>query len=403
MVEPAGKRYHWPEPLSNPMRHPASALFRSTFGGRPRTGASAPGRVNLLGEHTDYNGGPVLPVALQARTTVVVGPARDGLLELVSSRDGEVARIDWRDGRVEGWGAYLAGVVRELAILGAAPAGGARVAAAGDLPVGAGLGSSAALTVAAAKALAALAGARLTGRQLAGVAYRAEHDHVGVRCGVMDQMVAALAKPGQALLVECASAATRYIPFRGRLLLVDTGVRRELTRGRLNERRAECEAAVARLRLELPELLWLASWPVSWLARLKKALPEPLRARALHVIGETTRTRFGAQLLARGRLKPFGRLLYESHESCRRLYQCSAPELDLVVAAARRAGAHGARLTGAGWGGAVIVLLGKGEGGRGNGERPVAEAITRAFQRAYGREPTITPVRPSGGVRREPV
>ncbi|PYP22541.1 MAG: galactokinase [Gemmatimonadetes bacterium] len=403
MVEPAGKRYHWPEPLSNPMRHPASALFRSTFGGRPRTGASAPGRVNLLGEHTDYNGGPVLPVALQARTTVVVGPARDGLLELVSSRDGEVARIDWRDGRVEGWGAYLAGVVRELAILGAAPAGGARVAAAGELPVGAGLGSSAALTVAAAKALAALAGARLTGRQVAGVAYRAEHDHVGVRCGVMDQMVAALAKPGQALLVECASAATRYIPFHGRLLLVDTGVRRELTRGRLNERRAECEAAVARLRLELPELVWLASWPVSWLARLKKALPEPLRARALHVIGETTRTRFGAQLLARGRLKPFGRLLYESHESCRRLYQCSAPELDLVVAAARRAGAHGARLTGAGWGGAVIVLLGKGEGGRGKGERSVAEAITRAFRRAYGREPTITPVRPSGGVRREPV
>jgi len=403
MVKPAGQRYHCLEPLSNPMRHPASALFRSTFGGRPRTGASAPGRVNLLGEHTDYNGGPVLPVALQARTTVVVGPARDGLLELVSSRDGEVARIDWRDGRVEGWGAYLAGVVRELAILGAAPAGGARVAAAGELPVGAGLGSSAALTVAAAKALAALAGARLTGRQLAGVAYRAEHDHVGVRCGVMDQMVAALAKPGQALLVECASAATRYIPFHGRLLLVDTGVRRELTRGRLNERRAECEAAVARLRLDLPELVWLASWPVSWLARLKKALPEPLRARALHVIGETTRTRFGAQLLARGRLKPFGRLLYESHESCRRLYQCSAPELDLVVAAARRAGAHGARLTGAGWGGAVIVLLGKGEGGRGKGERSVAEAITRAFQRAYGREPTITPVRPSGGVRREPV
>ena len=403
MVEPAGKRYHWPEPLSNPMRDSASALFRSTFGGRPRTGASAPGRVNLLGEHTDYNGGPVLPVALQARTTVVVGPARDGLLELVSSRDGEVARIDWRDGRVEGWGAYLAGVVRELAILGAAPAGGARVAAAGELPVGAGLGSSAALTVAAAKALAALAGARLTGRQLAGVAYRAEHDHVGVRCGVMDQMVAALAKPGQALLVECASAATRYIPFHGRLLLVDTGVRRELTRGRLNERRAECEAAVARLRLDLPELVWLASWPVSWLARLKKALPEPLRARALHVIGETTRTRFGAQLLARGRLKPFGRLLYESHESCRRLYQCSAPELDLVVAAARRAGAHGARLTGAGWGGAVIVLLGKGEGGRGKGERSVAEAITRAFRRAYGREPTITPVRPSGGARREPV
>src|SRR2546422_4581646 len=122
-------------------------------------------------------------------------------------------------------------------------------------------------------------------------------------------------------------------------------------------------------------------FPYTTLFRSKKALPEPLRARALHVIGETTRTRFGAQLLARGRLKPFGRLLYESHESCRRLYQCSAPELDLVVAAARRAGAHGARLTGAGWGGAVIVLLGKGEGGRGKGGRMVVEAFTRVFRR----------------------
>jgi len=403
IVEPARERYHWPEPLSNPMRHPASALFRSTFGDSPRAAASAPGRVNLLGEHTDYNGGPVLPVALQARTTVVAGPARAGLLELVSSRDREVVRIDWRERCCEGWGSYIAGVMRELAILGAAPPEGARVAVAGELPVGAGLASSAALTVAAAKALGALGGARLTGRQLAGVAYRAEHDHVGVRCGVMDQMIAALAKPGYALLVECASAAMRYIPFRGRLLLVDTGVRHELAAGRLNERRAECEAAVARLRLELPELVWLASWPVSWLGRLKKALPEPLRARALHVIGETARTRFGAQLLARGRLKAFGRLLYESHESCRRLYQCSAPELDLVVAAARRAGAHGARLTGAGWGGAVIVLLGKGEGGRGKGERQIAEAVTRAFLRAYGREPAITPVRPSGGVRREAI
>src|SRR2546426_1429275 len=140
---------------------------------------------------------------------------------------------------------------------------------------------------------------------------------------------------------------------------------------------------------------------MSVLGRLKKARPEPLRARALHVLGKTARTRFGAQLLARGRLKSFGRLLYESHESCRRLYQCSAPELDLVVAAARRAGAHGARLTGAGWGGAGIVLLGKGGGGRGEGEKQIAEAVTRAFLRAYGREPLITPLRPSGGGRRE--
>ena len=384
------------------MRDKASALFRATFAVAPRAAASAPGRVNLIGEHTDYNGGPVLPVALAARTSVAVGPAEAGVLEVVSARDGRLERVDYKEGRPAGWGAYVAGVMRELLAAGAAPAGGgARVAVAGDVLVGAGLGSSAALTVASAKALNLLAQppAPLSPRQLAGVAFRAEHDYVGVGCGIMDQMCAALARPGHALLLECASLAARHIPIRGRLLLVDTGTRHELTAGALNERRAECEAAVARLKLDLPELVWLASWPARWLPRLKRALPEPLRSRALHVVGETARTRFGAQLLARGQVRRFGELLYESHESCRRLYECSAPELDLVVAAARRAGALGARLTGAGWGGAVLVLLGKGNGRTGRGEAKVAARIRRAFATAFGREPSITAVRPSGGAR----
>ncbi len=386
------------------MRANASALFRATFGVGPQAAASAPGRVNLIGEHTDYNGGPVLPVACAARTFVAVGPAAPGLLEMVSARDGQVTRIDYREGRAQGWGAYIAGVMRELVALGAAPAeGGARISVAGDLPVAAGLASSAALTVAAAKALSLLAGTRLQPRQLAGVAFRAEYDHVDVRCGLMDQMSAALARPGRALLLECSSLAARHIPITGRLLLVDSGVRRELAGGALNQRRAECEAAVARLKLELPELQWLASWPATWLPRLKRALPEPLRSRALHVVGETARARFGAQLLERGHLKRFGQLLYESHESCRRLYDCSTPELDTVVAAARRGGALGARLTGAGWGGAVLVLLGTGEANSGKRETKVVAEIQRAFRAAYGREPPITVVRPSGGVRRERV
>ncbi len=375
----------------------ASALFRATFGVAPRAAASAPGRVNLIGEHTDYNGGPVLPVALGVRTTVVAGPADAGVLEVVSTRDGQLTRLDPRDHRAAGWAAYVAGVWHEVVAAGrrGESLAGARVAVAGDVPVGAGLASSAALTVATAKALALLARAPLTPRQIAGVAFRAEHDHVGVRCGIMDQTIAALAKPSHALLIECASAEARQIPFRGRLLLVDTGVRHELAAGALNRRRSECEAAVARLRLELPELKWLAAWPVAWLARLKRALPEPLRARAVHVVSETARTRFGAQLLARGRLKQFGRLLYESHESCRRLYECSAPELDLVVAAAKRAGALGARLTGAGWGGAVLVLVER------KREARITALIRGAFARAYGREPPITVVRAAGGVRRE--
>jgi len=376
----------------------ASALFRATFGVAPQAAASAPGRVNLIGEHTDYNGGPVLPIAIQARTTVAVGPADAGVLEIVSSRDGSLARIRYTTAFPPGWAAYVAGVMRELAALGAAPAGGgARVAVAGDVPVGAGLASSAALTVAGAKALAALAGARLVPRQFAGVAFRAEHDHVGVHCGVMDQTVAALAKPSHALLIECASGEARHIPFRGRLLLVDTGVRHALVAGALNERRAECEAAVTQLRLELPQLDWLAAWPATRVARLRRALPEPLRSRAVHVVQETARTRLAAELLARGRLKRFGELLYESHESCRRLYQCSAPELDLVVAAAKRAGALGARLTGAGWGGAVLVLVDR------RCEARAVVAIRRAFARAYGREPAFSVVKASGGMRKESV
>ena len=376
----------------------ASALFRATFGVAPQAAASAPGRVNLIGEHTDYNGGPVLPIAIQARTTVAVGPADAGVLEVVSSRDGSLARMRYTTAFPPGWAAYVAGVMRELAALGAAPAGGgARVAVAGDVPVGAGLASSAALTVAGAKALAALAGARLVPRQFAGVAFRAEHDHVGVHCGVMDQTVAALAKPSHALLIECASGEARHIPFRGRLLLVDTGVRHALVAGALNERRAECEAAVTQLRLELPQLDWLAAWPATRVARLRRALPEPLRSRAVHVVQETARTRLAAELLARGRLKRFGELLYESHESCRRLYQCSAPELDLVVAAAKRAGALGARLTGAGWGGAVLVLVDR------RCEARAVVAIRRAFARAYGREPAFSVVKASGGMRKESV
>src|SRR5689334_23627523 len=378
----------------------AASLFRATFGVAPVAAASAPGRVNLIGEHTDYNGGPVLPIAIAVRTVVAVGPAEDGLLELVSTRDGDLHRIEYRNGRPTGSAAYVVGVLRELAAAGTGPAGGgARIAIASEVPVGAGLASSAALTVAAARALDLLGSGRLAARQLAGVAFRAEHDHVGVRCGIMDQMSAALARPDRALFLECASLASRHVPARARILLVDTGVRHELAAGALNERRAECEAAVARLRLELPELRWLASWPAGWLPRLKRALTEPLRSRALHVVGETARTRFGAQLLARGYVKRFGRLLYESHESCRRLYECSAPELDLVVSTARRAGALGARLTGAGWGGAVVVLLGKGSREKGRGEQRVVQQIRRTFARAYGRAPSITVVRPSGGVR----
>jgi galactokinase len=378
------------------MSRPALDLFRETFGTTPRGAASAPGRVNLIGEHTDYNGGPVLPIAIAARTTVAVGPGvpgESGVLEAVSTRDRQLTRIKWQEELPQHWAAYLAGVLRELwALETIGPDASVCVAVASDVPIGAGLASSAALAVAVAKALAP----NLHARQIAGVAFRAEHDHVGVRCGVMDQTISALGKQDHALLFECASLEAMQIPFRARLLVVDTGKRHELAAGGLNERRAECEEAVKRLKVELPELVWLASWPVEWLPRLKRALPEPLRSRAVHVVSETARTRFGAQLLQQGKLKQFGKLLYESHESARRLYACSSPELDTVVRAAKRAGAWGARLTGAGWGGAAIVLVAQ-------TDTKTIPAIQRAFERSYGRSAPIIEVKASAGAHAERV
>ena len=381
------------------MPRPAIALFQEVFGAAPRIAASAPGRVNLIGEHTDYNGGPVLPIAIAQRTTVVAGPGEPGIIEAVSSRFRKVMRFRWQEDLPKGWAAYVGGVLRELWALESAPeGGGVRLAVDSDVPVGAGLSSSAALTVAAAKAIAALAAPEtpLTPRKIAGVAFRAEHDHVGVRCGIMDQSIASLGKKHHALLLECASLETRQIPFRARLLIVDTGKRHDLLAGRLNERRAECEEAVKRLKVELPEIVWLASWPAEWLHRLKRALREPYRSRALHVVGEAARTRFAAQLLERRQLARFGTLLFEGHESCRRLFDCSAPELDTIVAAAKRAGALGARMTGAGWGGSAIVLPGK-------NEKKVVAAIERNFESAYGRKPPIWAVEAGAGAKLEPV
>jgi galactokinase len=378
----------------------AIALYHTAFGGPPTHAASAPGRVNLLGEHTDYNGGPVLPMAIAARTTAAVGPGEPGWLDLVSSRDGLVQRVRWDGALPGGWAGYVVGVQRELG--GKAPPG-ARLALASDVPIGGGLSSSAALTVSTARALADLVGASLTADELVGVAHRAEFDQVGVKCGIMDQTIAVRARAGHALLLECATGRTRHVPVRGRFLLFDTGVRHDLAASAYNTRRAECEAALRILRESEPGLTALAEWPAARVTALRRLLREPWRARATHVVTETARTRLGADLLARGRLRPFGRLLDASHESCRRHYECSAPELDVVASAARRAGAWGARLTGAGWGGSVLVLVGPDASRATAREQAIVAAVTRAMVRRFGREPKVTAVRSGAGARRERV
>ncbi len=370
----------------------AASHFATGFSAQPLVVASAPGRINLIGEHTDYNGGPVLPVAVQRRTAVAVSHADDWLV--TSSMDNKVRAIGVDGPRRKTWTDYLVGVVRELRTIGAAPAG-AHVGIASNVPMGAGLSSSAALTVAAAKALSLLAGRRLTPAQLAEVAYRAEHDWVGVRCGRMDQTIAAFAEPGTALLFEAGTGAMMRVTFPGRLWVVETGVSHKLTGGELNQRRSECETALQLCREFRAGLAHLAELTQDDLPEVTRRLPKELVPRVRHVVSETVRTRLAAASLAAGDLTRLGRLLVESHESLRKDYQSTVPEADFLVESAMERGAYGARLTGAGWGGAVLVLAPVEREGK------VVSDVARDFQGRFGRKPEVWSTRASSGARRE--
>lgn len=372
----------------------ASSLFTASFATQPTVVASAPGRINLIGEHTDYNGGPVLPVAIERRSAVAVRVA-DGW-RAVSDTEPGVPSLDIDGPMRRGWTDYLVGAVRELRSLRAAPPR-AEIAVATTLPVGAGLSSSAALTVAAAKALSLLAGRRLSPVDLAEVAFRAEYNQVGVRCGRMDQTIAAHGERGSALLFETATRTLQRVPFPGRLWVVETGRSHRLTGGALNQRRRECEEALAFCREWRPGLGHLAQLSPADLPEMERRLPPPLVPRVRHVVTETARTRTAAEALAAGDLVRLGRLLVEGHQSLRVDYDSTVPEADLIVDSAVRHGAYGARLTGAGWGGAVVVLAPAKRDAR------IVAEIAGDFEAQFGRLPATWSTRAAGGVRREAV
>jgi galactokinase len=372
----------------------ASSLFTSSFATRATITTSAPGRVNLIGEHTDYNGGPVLPVAIERRTAAAARLA-DGW-SLVSDTEEGVQQVVPDDPMRHAWTDYIIGVIRELRAIRAAPPG-AEIAVATTVPIGAGLSSSAALMVATSKALSLLAGKRLAPAELAEVAFRAEYHQVGVRCGRMDQTIAAHGEPGTAILFETATGTLQRVPFPGRLWIIETGLSHRLTGGSLNQRRRECEEALAFCREWRPGLQHLAQLLPDDLPEVERRLPPPLTPRVRHVVTETARTRAAAQALARGNLEELGRLLVAGHESLRRDYQSTIPEADLIVEAAVKYGAYGARLTGAGWGGAVVLLA------PAAGDRRIVAEVAGDFSARFGRSPETWSTRASAGVRRETI
>jgi len=377
----------------SPVRQ-ATSLFRERFGSAPLVVASAPGRINLIGEHTDYNGGPVLPFAIERRTAAAVSHA--DRWEVISALDGWVHQLDIEDNGVAaaGWTAYARAVIRTLARTGPFPRGG-RIAVASVVPAGAGLSSSAALVVSLTRALLALAGRREPPERVIEYAFAAEHDEVGVRCGRMDQTVAVLAEPGKALFFETGSGMLRLVPLESRVLVFETGVSHLLTGGELNQRRRECDMALGLLREAGRPLAELASLPPQELSWAMRVLPAPWSLRVRHVVTETARTRLAAERLAAGDLSGLGELLLEGHRSLGADYGSSCAEADLLVESSVRHGAWGARLTGAGWGGAVIALA-----PQGREARLIAE-VQEDFRRIFGRLPSVWATSAAAGARLE--
>jgi galactokinase len=327
-------------------------LFGAVFGARPAAIERAPARINLLGEHTDYNDGFVLPAPLPYFTRVSIGPGVEpGILEGHSSRFGAAVRRlrvpaqgDWLD--------YVAGCVEVLQQRGARIES-VRVAVESDVPIGAGISSSAALQVATLRALDRWLGLHLAEEEIAFLAHRAEAEYVGAPCRIMDQMASALGKPGQAMLLDAHDPSRELLPLPSgcAIAVVHSGVSPELAGSGNGERRADCRAAASALGVTRLRHVGIGD------LRSVEALPDPLGRRARHVVTENNRVLEAAAALRHGDLTAVGTLMVESYCSQRDDYEVSVPAVDALVEAALRHGAVGARLTGDGFGGPVVALL----------------------------------------------
>jgi galactokinase len=367
----------------------AEAALRAAFGREPVWAAHAPGRVNLIGEHTDYNGGLVLPCAIDRGTVVVAAPRGDGRLRAHSASLGASGEIDPGRPVAEGWLAYVAGVAAAFREAGL-PAAGLDLAIASDLPRESGLSSSAALEVAVATLLDTAGGLGLPAARRAELAWRAETGFVGVPCGRMDQLASALGRRDHAVRIDCRDLGTRLVPLPGdrvRLLIADSGVRRRLVEGGYARRRQECEAGLAQARAAGLAPPGAATWrevPVERLPALVDRLDPVYARRARHLLGENARVDGACAALAAGDLARAGALLREGHASLRDDFEVSVPELDALCEIGDAApGCFGSRLTGAGFGGCTIHLV---EPARADA---VAETLRRGFAARFGREPAL--------------
>ena len=376
------------------------AAFRAQYGNEPTVVAIGPGRVNLIGEHTDYNDGFVLPVAITRDVRIVMRPRDDSLVRIFSLEyDGwgefDLNAIGYQKEQL--WINYIQGVAQALQQKGLQLRGMDAVLS-GNVPRASGLSSSAALEVAAAKAFMAGAGAldALTGTQIAQAAQKAENEFVGVNCGIMDQFISVLGAPDHALLIDCRTLDYQLVPFPANAALVigNTKASRSLAGSAYNERRAQCEAGVAVLQSVLPEISALRDVTSSQLEAHKALLDPVVYRRCHHVITENERVLQTVHALEQNDLVRVGQLMNASHVSLRDDYEVSSPALDVMVEAMSSvSGCYGARLTGAGFGGCAVALV---EPGR---EQAMADAIYAQYPKATNIWPDVYTSPVSGGAR----
>jgi galactokinase len=335
--------------------------FKNLYAAEPRV-FHAPGRVNLIGEHTDYNDGFVMPCAIGFSAHVAVSPRSDGKLFMESENFAQLFEFDATSlptQRVGDWCDYALGVAVMLRREGFSLPG-ASLLITSDVPIGAGLSSSAAIEVATALAFLSLSEARLPLPDLAKLCQRAENEFVGARCGIMDQFISCLGKADHALLLDCRSLDFKLVPVPPEVCLVicNTMVKHELSGGEYNRRRAECEEGVRILSQWYPGIRSLRDVSPAQLEEHAAELPGTIYKRCAHVIQENQRTLDGSEWLAKGDLGEFGRLMAESHRSLRDLYEVSCRELDLMVENAEGLpGFWGGRMTGGGFGGCTVNLV----------------------------------------------
>ena len=334
--------------------------FRNAFGREPQV-FRAPGRVNLIGEHTDYNEGFVMPAALDFATTAAVAPRRDTKLNVQSRNFGQAVSVDLNGHFTprHDWSDYVVGVVDQIRRSGH-PVSGADILINGEVPIGAGLSSSAAIEVAVGFALLSINGGSVDRKKLAALCQRAENEFVGTRSGIMDQFISCNGQHDHALMLDCRSLEYKLLPLShsARMVICNTMIKHDHTSGEYNRRRAACEEGVAVLKKHVSGIHSLRDVSPQTLEKYRDKLPELIYRRCRHVVTENERVERAAAMLRTDDLKGFGELMAASHRSLRDDYEVSCRELDVMVEiAGRQDGVFGARMTGGGFGGCTINLV----------------------------------------------